>query len=206
REIIMEKLLSAGPFVPKLSFSLLKKKFEELSNSKNTVEQFQARQVLELFKENPILIKGISAFSEVEEHEIVIQQLMSYLFPAALTDNEIKAAVFPLSNFILHKSGRLTKIIENSDASMSHFFKDLFIDHVEGFDFIPYTVILNSYYQFNIDLERPKTLKIENKNGATKNYRITFNADYLEIYPNENAVEITQEIIDELLVDADNKE
>ncbi len=202
----MRKLLP-GPFVPKLSFRLLKKKFELLSESNNPVEQFQAKQVLALFKENPKLIDKTATLSEYKEYEDLVQQLMSYLFPAALTNNEIKAAVYPLSNFTFFMSNRLTKIIENSVSSLDDIFNDIFKDdHIEGFDLIPYAVILNSYYQFNVDLERPKTLKVRNKNGTTKNYRITFNADFLEIYPNENAIEITQEIIDEILADANNKE
>ncbi|HLT50186.1 MAG TPA: hypothetical protein VKZ90_07030 [Aequorivita sp.] len=201
----MKKLLP-GPFVPKLSFRLLKEKFEVLLESNNPVEQFQAKQVLELFKRNPNLVNRISTLSEYKDNEEVVQQLMSYLFPASLANNEIKAAVYPLSNFTFFTSNRLTEIIENSVSSVEDIFKGLFKDKIEGFDLIPYGVILNSYYQFNIDLERPKTLKIKFKNGTTKNYRITFNADFLEIYPNENAIEITQEIIDEILADANNKE
>ncbi|MEH6765646.1 MAG: hypothetical protein V7655_14170 [Aequorivita antarctica] len=202
----MRKLLP-GPFVPKLSFRLLKEKFEVLSESKNPVEQFQAKQVLDLFKKNPKLISRTSTLSEYKEYEDVVQLLMSYLFPAALTNNEIKAAVYPLSNFTFFTSSRLNKIIENSVCSLDDIFKEVFKDdHIEGFDLIPYAVILNSYYQFNVDLERLKTLKIKFKTGITKNYRITFNADFLEIYPNENAIEITEEIIDELLADASNKE
>ena len=202
----IKKILSGGPFEPKLSFRLLKEKFEELLSSKNPVDQFQAKHALKLLKENPHLVIGTSTIEEYKEHKSVIKELMGYLFPAALTNNEIKAAVYPLSNFTFYTSSRLSEILENSDSKIDHVFKELFRDHVEGFDFIPYAVILNSYYQYNIDFDRPKTLKLVDKSGVTKNYRITFNADFLKIYPNDNAIEITQEVIDKLLADADDKE
>lgn len=202
----MKNLITTGPFVPKLSFRLLKDSFEEMLISKNPVEQFQAEHVLKLFNENPVLIRGTSTLDEFKKYEDLIQQLLGYIFPAPLSSNEIKAAVYPLSNFTFYTSNRLAAILDNSGSHIDDVFKDLFKDHIEGFDFIPYAVILNSYYQYNIDFDRPKTLKIKDKNGITKNLRVTFNADFLEIYPNENAVEITQEIVDELLADADDKE
>lgn len=199
------KKLNSGPFISKFSFKTLKETYEILLNSKNPTERFQAEHVLKLFAENPILVEGNLRFSEFTEYEAVIQELMGYLFPAPLTENEIKAAVYPLSNFIFYKSKRLETILDNSAFSVETLLKEQFIGHIEEFELIPYAIILNSYYQFNVDLDRIKNLEIENKDGTVKNYRVTFNADFLKIYPNESAIEITREIIDELLTNATNK-
>lgn len=201
----MSNVLNSGPFVSMLSFRFLRDKCLELLKSDNSIEQFQASQVLNHFKENPILTEGISSYEEYEQHQEVIDQLMGYLFPPALSNNEIKAAIDPLSNFSFYKSRRLAKILEDSNRQNHNVLKEVFRDHIEGYDFIPYAIILNSYYQFNIDFYRPKNLKIKLKNGEEKNYRVTFNADYVEIYPNESAVEITQEVVDELLANAEDK-
>ena len=202
----MKKLLTTGPFVSKLSFRFLKDRYELLLRSENLVEKIQAKQVLELFTENPILTEGISTYAEYEKHEELVHKLMGYLFPAALGNNEIKTAIDPLSNFSFYKSNRLEQILNNSYNQDQSVLKEIFRDHIEGFDFIPYAIILNSYSQYNIDFDRPKNLKIQDNKGVIKNYRVTFNADFIKIYPNEGAVEITQEVIDELLANADDKD
>ncbi|WP_313111351.1 hypothetical protein [Aequorivita sediminis] len=201
----MSKVLTSGPFVSKLSFRFLKDKYLELLKSDNPFEQLQAGQILNHFKENPILTEGIASYDEFKQHQEEIDILMSYLFPSVLSNNEIKAAIDPLSNFSFYKSNRLIKILEGSDGRNHNVLKEVFRDHIQGYDFIPYAIILNSYYQYNIDFDRPKNLKIRTANGEVKNYRVTFNADFVEIYPNEGAVEITQEVVDELLANAEDK-
>ena len=68
----MEKIVSAGPFVPKLSFRFLKDTYEELLTSENPADRFQAQQVLELFKEHPVLYDGISTCADFETHEDLV--------------------------------------------------------------------------------------------------------------------------------------
>lgn len=198
--------MNKGPFQSKLSFRLLKEKYEELSVSKNPVEKFQSELALKLFQEHSFLNKVDIDLSECEEKSTVIEQLMGFLFPVALTTNEIKTAIYPLTNYTFYKSERMLNVLEDSIYNMDEIFKMLFKDHIDGYDLIPYAYILNSYYNYNIDLSKPKALKVINKDGSEKNYRVTFNADFMDIYPNENAVEITPEILDELLADAHNKD
>lgn len=202
----MEKIVSTGPFVPKLSFRFLKDTYEELLTSENPADRFQAQQVLELFKEHPVLYDGISTCADFEKHEDLVGKLMSYLFPPALRSNEIKAAIDPLSNFVFYKSRRLEQILKGSNNQDPDVLKKVFKDHIQGYHLIPYAIILNSYYRYNIDFDRPKNLKIKDEHGREKNYRITFNADFIKIYPNDCAVEITQEVVDELLANADDKD
>ena len=202
----MEKILTTGPFVAKLSFRYLKDTYEALLKSENPIDRFQAQQVLELFREYPILYDGIATCEDFEEHKDLVGKLMSYLFPPALGSNEIKAASDPLSNFIFYKSSRLEQILNNSNNHGSDVLKKVFKDHIQGYDLIPYAIILNSYYQYDIDFDRPKNLKVNDEHGREKNYRLTFNADFIKIYPNDCAVEITQDVVDELLANADDKD
>ncbi|MFV0540995.1 MAG: hypothetical protein ACK5MZ_07115 [Aestuariibaculum sp.] len=200
----MERLFK-GPFVQKLSFRLLKEAFELALKSDNISEKLQAETALGIFAKNPILEKGASNISEINEHQSVVRQLMAYLFPSSLTTNEIKASIFPLTYKPFYTSKRFSNIVNQSVKTFESVFGDLFKGHGQEFDLIPYTIILNKYYDFNLDVDLPKTLKLTQKNGMTKNYRITFNADFIDIYPNENFIEITPKILDELLADAGNK-
>ncbi|MBU2927776.1 hypothetical protein KO515_05980 [Winogradskyella psychrotolerans] len=188
-----------------MSLRLLKDKFEDLLKSNNAAIQLQAKQALELFDKHPILLTGTSSTEEFLSNMPVIDQLMSYIFPPALTENEIKAAVTPYTSDILHCSSRLEHIIANADTQ-ENIFNNLYKDYEDSFDLLTYAIILNVYYKFNVDFERPKTLSITDKNGESKRYRVAFNADFLNIYPNENAIDITEDIVDELLSNANTIE
>jgi len=196
---------TTGPFKVNISLRLLRDKFIDLLDSNNVSVQTQAKQALKLFDKHPILSTGTNTTEDFLKHKPIIDQLMSYIFPSALTDNEIKAAVTPYASDVFYCSSRLESIIKNAEAS-ENVFNELYKDYEDSFDLLTYAIILNIHYKFNVDFERPKTLSITDKNGDRKRYRVAFNADFLDIYPNENAIEITEEILDELLSNASDIE
>ncbi|MBQ0740502.1 GAF domain-containing protein, partial [Aquimarina celericrescens] len=55
------------------------------------------------------------------------------------------------------------------------------------------------YYSYNIDFFRPEYYDVPDADGNLKNYRLFVNADFVELIPTENAVEITPKDVDELL-------
>ncbi|MCB0383375.1 MAG: GAF domain-containing protein, partial [Psychroserpens sp.] len=59
---------------------------------------------------------------------------------------------------------------------------------------------------FKMNFKRPFYYEIPNENGIMQFYKILYNADFTEIIPTENAPEITQSDIDELLDNFDNIE
>ncbi len=67
------------------------------------------------------------------------------------------------------------------------------------------TFILGSVYHFPIDIKRPFFFDIPDINtGATKKYRVAFNADFSEITPTDRAPKITEEDYRELLDNLEN--
>ena len=198
------KTIYTGPFKVIVSLRLLKEKFEQLLQSNNVAIKMESKHALKLFKDHPMLTTGISSLKDLKKEKSVIDELMVNLFPPALTDNEIKAAVLPYSNEIFYCSNRLKGISDNADTD-SNIFNDLFKDREDSFDLIAYAVILNKYYQYEVDFDRPKTLSVTNKDGTRKHFRVTFNTDFLDIYPNSNAIEITQDILTELLAKANDE-
>lgn len=184
-----------------ISFRILKEKIELISRHSSL--NIQEKEILDLFTKFPELINGYSNEDVFLKQKNNINIIMSYIFPPVLTDNEIKAAVFPFSNDIFYCSNRLNEIIKNADTD-ENIFNDLYKDNEDSIDLLTYAFILNNYYNFGVDFERPKTIFITNKKGIRKKYRVTFNADFIDIYPNKNAVEITEEITNELLSNADD--
>ena len=194
-----------GPFQPIISFRILKLKFEELSISENPIEQLQAKQLLAILEYNPELVSGIHDIDTFNSYKKEVDQIMAFLFPSVLGNNEIKAALYPYSNQYFYLSNRFRNIIESSASDVNHVLRQLYKDNEDAIDLNPYAIILNQYYGYNVDFDRPKQIKLVDASGKTKTYRITFNADFIDIYPNENAVEITPEILDELLEHAQDE-
>ncbi|QDO94057.1 hypothetical protein FNB79_08715 [Formosa sediminum] len=200
----MEQLIT-GPFKPIISFRYLKSTFEKLLSSKNPMEQFMAKEGIKILDANPELVTGTSAIDVFYSYKEEVDKIMAFLFPPALADNEIKAALFPYSNAYFYVSKRFKSIIDETSSDVNQVLRKLYKDNDDSIDLNPYAIILNKYYQFNVDFERPKQIQLVDGTGVTRTYRITFNADFLNIYPNENAVEITSEILDELLENAQDK-
>jgi len=196
---------NTGPFKIIMSLRLFKEKLEELLKSNNPTVQEQSKLALELLEKDAVLSKGTESIEEFFSKKTILDQLMAFIFPTALTDNEIKAAVLPHSNEVFYCSSRLKNIIDSANTT-ENLFNDLFKDYESSFDLLTYAIILNIYYKYQVDFDRPKILSVIDKNGQRKRYRVVFNADFLDIYPNKNAIDITPEILDELLSNADKTE
>lgn len=188
-----------GPFKPIFSFKSLKLQYEKLLNSENSAEQFQAKQILSILEKCPALEIGTDSVKKFDIYKTEIEQIMSFIFPSVLTNNEIKAAVYPYTNDFFHVSNRFKKIEANTTTNFKDVLANLYQYSEESFDLLPYAFILNMYYGYNIDFDRPKQIHLKERNGQIRTYRVTFNADFINIYPNSNAIEITPEIIKELL-------
>ncbi|MEZ4793895.1 MAG: hypothetical protein R2773_00180 [Flavobacteriaceae bacterium] len=200
----MEALLQTGPFVTKVSFRLLKETYLELQQSADPSTQKVVAQALELFEKEPSLESGYHTQKAFDKHKKQIDELMACLFPPALTLNEIKVAVFPFSNIIFYESDRLKNIRANAQSNVDQDIWDLFVEDGYDFNFLAYAIVLARHYQYQIDLSRPIHVKVLQKDGNEKTYRATFNADFIDLYPNESAIEITEAIFDELMADPYN--
>ena len=99
--------MTQGPFKPIFSFRNLKLHYEKLLDSENIAEQFQAKQVVSILEKCPQLEKGTDVVKNFDIYKTEIEQIMSFIFPAVLTNNEIKAAVYPYTNDFFYVSNRL---------------------------------------------------------------------------------------------------
>jgi len=195
-----------GPFVLNLSFRLLKEKYEELAKHGDKNIKEVALGALEIFEDFPELADPIDSSTGLSAHAEGIDKLMATLFPPSLGLNEIKSAVYPYTSESFYDSMRLRNIKADAVENMNDKISELFQTPGQSFNFIPYALILNQYYKFTIDFSRPLYLRVQHKNNRIKTYRVQYNADFLDIYPNENAIEITEAIVVELLAKAHDPE
>ncbi|MFI8377919.1 GAF domain-containing protein [Leeuwenhoekiella sp. NPDC079379] len=192
------------PFTVELSFSkvleMLKKRMEQ---SKSTINKNYLQSIIDYAGGYPELIEGIDDFDNLDKYKEATTILLDNLFPAVLTRNEIKSASIPFHNVLFNPTKRFSSILKNAGPDFKFELRNL---DEESLYIMGCVIILNTYYDYDIDFIKPMYYDIPEKNGIWRSYRATMNADFIYLEPTENAVEITQEIAEELIDSVDDFE
>jgi hypothetical protein len=185
-----------SPMLQKVSFNKLLNHYDEQLNSNDKSLAARAKYVLEAQAPYPELREGFEDLSILEKRKDIIRIILADTFSEVLTSNEIKTASIPYTNLVFNSSKRFQNIIENAGEGFELEMRNMPDDmHY----MMQCTVILSFYYGFNLDFKRPLFYDIPDKNGVTRHYRILYNADFMEITPTENAKDLKQSDVDELL-------
>lgn len=189
-----------SPFQVHISFQKVVETLEEIASSDVDYRANYAKGLLHEVNKFPELYQGITDFSKLSKHEVLVKHLLSDLFPTALTNNEIKAAAIPFNNIIFNYSARFASILKNAgvfDLSISNFSDDeVYV--------MSCCLILRNYYKRNIDFVKPLFYDIPDQNGIILHYRILYNVDFVEITPSSDVRFLTEKEIDELIDNYDN--
>ncbi|MDP5078705.1 MAG: GAF domain-containing protein, partial [Nonlabens sp.] len=149
--------------------------------------------ILAYAKANPALEDGFK-IEELELYKEQIKVISADLFPAALTKNEIKGLTIPFSNLLFNCSERLKNVLEHAPEDFSI---------LQDSDFDNFTmscgVILNAVYGVSLDLSRALHCDIPDATGRMHTYRITYNADFINVHRNEGVKALEREEVLELL-------
>ncbi|MFC6269070.1 GAF domain-containing protein [Frigoriflavimonas asaccharolytica] len=162
----------------------------------------QQKEILEELQNYPELISGIEDTDYLEENKIFIKRLLSFIFPAVLTKNEIKAVSLPYINYIYNPTERLQNILYNAGPDFSLSFRDY---DPQQFYILSCCIILQSY--FGVSTANPGfsfIFDIPAKNGIINHFRILNNADFIKIKPAANSKILKQDEIEDLLNNFDN--
>ncbi len=190
-----------SPFKTLISFHKLIKDLEEIAMSDIGYKSNYSKDLLNQIKDRPEFIDGIDNLDVIRDNQDLIKNLLADLFPTALTLNEIKAITLPFHDFTFNYSERFKKILEDVGMPFDISIIDM---NVHQFYIMNCTLILNGYYNQNLDFGKPLFCEIPDKKGIIKHYRILYNADFLEIYPTESTRFLTQTEIEELIDNYDN--
>lgn len=189
------------PFTQLISFNKLLSHYEEQAKSKKPILAERAKALLKAAEPYPELRDGFDDLDIIEKRKDVIETILADTFAPALTKNEIKTASIPYYNLVFNPSERFQKILEDAG-------KDFVLEMRQMPEDLQYimmaTVILGFYYGYNLDFKRPIFYDIPDKNGVMRHYRVLYNADFMELSPNENAKELTKDDVNELLEDSEN--
>lgn len=191
----------SSPFKILISFHKLIEDLEQKALSERAPVAHYAKGVLSQIQDKPELVNGIESLEFIENNQELIASLLADIFPSALTHNEIKAASLPFLDFTFNYSERFKKILDEAGVSFNFGIRNM---DEHQFYIMNCTLILNTYYNQNVDFGKPLFYDIPDKNGIEKHYKILYNADFVEIYPTENTPFLTQTQIDELIDNYDN--
>jgi hypothetical protein len=190
-----------SPLILKISFNKLLKQYEDIIRADNDFIAFNARRVLKIAEDNPILRDGFSDLETFNTYEKEIEGILQDSFSPILTKNEIKTASVPFHNLIFNSSERFKSILKTAGDDFDLQIKNMPTDQRY---IIACTIVLNACYGYNLNFKRPFFYEIPDVNGIMRYYKILYNADFTEIVPKKNAPKITQKDYDELLDNFDN--
>ncbi|WP_179337105.1 GAF domain-containing protein [Winogradskyella ludwigii] len=192
-----------SPFTIKVSFNKLLQQYENLITADNDFIAANARRVLKIAEENPILRDGFSDCTIFKTNEKEIQGILQDVFSPILTTNEIKTASIPSLNFTFNASERFKSILKTAGDNFELQIKNMPLGEKYIF---ACAIILNVCYGYNINFKRPFLYEIPDANGILRYYKLLYNADFMEIIPAENAPKITEADYNELLDNFENIE
>ena len=186
-----------NPFQIEISFHKLIENLEEIALSNVDYRANYAKALLKEVAVVPELRNGITNVELIEKHKSLIRNLLADLFPTALTKNEIKAITIPFHNVTFNYSERFQHLLNNAGPDFDMTIRDFNNDQ---FYIMSCCLILNAYYGYRLDSSKPFFYDIPDAEGIIHHYRILYNADFIEVLPTTDAVEVTSEDV-ELLMD-----
>jgi len=179
-----------------LSFGPLANALEQKRSQSSGKLKGYYDSILEEFEANPWLKKGFDP-EKLDNYPGLMDQITSVIFPPILSTNEIKALIMPWQFTPIYQSERLKKMFELAGDDFSF----EFMEHKESEIFIgACTSILAMHYNYPVPKGKPNFINIPNtETGTIRSYRMTVNADYLNIRPIGNPPEITHQDFLELV-------
>jgi hypothetical protein len=175
---------------------------QRLESETNNFKKLYLSSILQYADDNEELIRGIDP-ADRKHFEKAINILLSELFPEALTHNEIKAATVPFSDLLFNKTERLNKILKAAGKKFK-------LEIMSTQDFNTYRMvcglILNTVYDRNIDFSQPIFCEIPDANNLLRTYRVTYNADFIDVELNDEKNRLDDEKIKDLLRNPDDED
>lgn len=191
-----------SPYYSVISFHKVIEALRDIANEDGVKYRVEyAKSLLEEVAKVPELNSGITSKTVINANADLIHNLLADLFPTVLTYNEIKAVSLPFHNFNFNFTKRFQQILADAGESFEVNIRDFAAD---DFYILSCCLILNSHYNENFDISRPLFYDIPDKDGIIKHYRITYNADFVEIIPTDKAVALTEDDIKKLKNNYDN--
>ncbi|MHC5363074.1 hypothetical protein [Myroides sp. LJL110] len=192
-----------SPFCIELSFDSLIAEIKKYvcDSPEQNFKKAYYQDLLNRLEKVPGLLSNSISEQEIRQNYQLVGELFEVLFPFALSQNEIKGVALPLQEVVFNHTDRFKKILDN--AKKGHVIKWRNFDQHQYY-IICCCIIMNLYFKTKFDLTRPLFVDIPDKQGIMFHYRVLYNADFVKVIPNENAIMLTQADIELLQDNYDN--
>ncbi len=190
------------PIKLKISFEAVFEYLEKIEQDENHYLYTTACNLLKEYKEYPILREGFEDFKYLEKYNKEIDKLLDFFFSPPLQGSEITSASIPVDFTAFKLSKKFQEILaeagEDYDLKLRNYFEsNVYITSC--------LFILDVYHDVKIDFRRPYYVDIPNvKAGITRNYRATYNTDFLKVKSLKNAPKISESDVRTLLDNFDD--
>lgn len=194
---------SDNPLRIRLSFHKVIEGLEKTAASGDNFYSVRAAALLTEIERYPELKGDITSIDQIENNSVIISHLLADLFPKELTNNEIKAVSIPYQALMFNHTARFKSILQAAGPDFEFNIRD-FNEHqlyIAGC-----CLVLNRFYGANIDFSKPLFYDIPDADGIIRHYRITYNADFIDVIPTEKAHTLSEYDINLLLDNYDNIE
>jgi hypothetical protein len=186
-----------------ISFELLFEAYRKRLDNDNSLLRERAQRILKIAEDFPELSVGIPSETDLSKYQDQIDFVLEDLFASVLETNEIKIATVPFHENIFKSSVRYKNI---RSVAGKDFTLQLLDFNDDEFYIMGCSIILNRYYGYNVDFRRPFYYSIPDEQGIERSYRVLYNADFVDVLKGENAREITEDDLAELIDNFDNVE
>jgi len=190
------------PIKLKISFEAVFEYLEKIEQDEGHYLFTTACNLLEEYKEYPLLREGFEDFKYLEEYNKEIDKLLDFFFSPPLEGSEITSASIPVDFTAFKLSKKFEEILADAGEGYELKLRNYFESNV----FISSCLfIMDSYHDVKIDFRRPYYVDIPNvSTGITRNYRATYNTDFLRVKSLKNAPDISKEDVRTLLDNFDD--
>lgn len=188
------------PLQIRIGFKKIFEAYDKTRASSNIAVN-RVEEVLQLKKDFPQLSAGMETYEELQKYEKEIDIILDQIFPSVLKNKEIKFATVPFHNKSFKSTPCYKEIIESAGSDLNF---DILNFDDEQFYMMGCSLILNHYYDYNIDFRSVFHYRIPDENGLIKTYRVLYDIDFIEISKTSKAKEITQEDVNDLLESYDD--
>ncbi len=193
--------LKAFPFESNLSFLPIIRHWESLANEGTEEEQIYAQSILSQVEKVPAFRKPINNIKPfIKKNQVIVDKLLSAIFPKALQFNEVKAVTAPFAFDKIAASPRFQKIIDLNGGTLGR------PDNLDPdiINFVKYIhaclMLLAKFYQRSVPLQTPFIFRMrDSATGLDIFYKMTINADFVDINLKGKLKKLSEQDIDQMV-------
>lgn len=170
------------PFKTSLSLSPLIAYWENKEKTDPSCNAARVRELADLLRSTPELIGTLEDVSIIEKYVDTVDILMEDIFPSALWENELMAAVVPFHFHSFYATPKLEELQLLDGGSHTEKLNLDLKTLLFRLTLSAYTLILEKFYNANFNIDEPFIFTIRDKfTGLPRHYKLSIDLKFMEV-------------------------